>query len=840
MSEENLVPSGGKGTHNVTTSSEVPHESKSYMIGGYKVFFPEGRIPFAAQKVVMSKVLEALKKGKNALLESPTGTGKTLALLTSTLTYQKAQYESEMAIFEADCAAYEASIAATSNLKSTTSDTPSNLEVHQPVPPRMKQIIFCSRTHSQLTQVVKELENCHENIKENVVSTTLGSRAQYCINDEIKSRVSVEHSLDDNCRDAVKIRGCKFFKTSRRGRNSNMELAEIIVDQSIRDIEDIKRMGMKVEGCPYFATRSLVDTSNMNLKYANLVFCPYNYVLDAGIRSTTKLCLSGAILVFDEAHNLEDTCRSAASIEVTRSSLKLAGFQLAKLASSGSPAFKSLLECVNGFIDWMDLVEKNKQGRDYPLFHGREALTSLNTFQNQYGRTFGFSKDSLSVYLEHLNTIMKEVDDATDISTLLEPSISPAGDKRKVGVGYEEDEENDNGSSNSSDPPKISMASLTIMKRLLNCFSLMYLDDCIFAGDYRVTIKPIRSPLGEDLTLCLWCLNAAVAFRDLKLQCHSVLLTSGTLSPLATFAADLDATFDVKVEAMHSVDVEKQVFCRAVSTCGGTKLDGSFTNRDSSSYKDALAGAIVSIYRLTPGGTLVFFPSYQVLHNLLTYWHQFGLLGEDLNLFVEPNESGDLEMVKTAFYNHLGKPFQRALFFAICRGKVSEGINFSDHYCRSVVMISIPYPNTQDILIAQKQAYQTEKNRTNEAFASGREWYSHQAYRAINQALGRAIRHANDWGAIFLLDHRFSDNRNIQQLSKWLRPRIHKVDTFEETIMPLKTFFDSLQECGPPSDYFNPTHLTSSTSSSSTLDYSSSTSTSSSDSKAFWPIFRRK
>lgn len=39
---------------------------------------------------------------------------------------------------------------------------------------------------------------------------------------------------------------------------------------------------------------------------------------------------------------------------------------------------------------------------------------------------------------------------------------------------------------------------------------------------------------------------------------------------------------------------------------------------------------------------------------------------------------------------------------------------------------------------------------------TGEEWYSQQASRAVNQAVGRVIRHRHDYGAIIFCDERLS------------------------------------------------------------------------------------
>jgi len=59
----------------------------SQQISGSTVYFPFK--PYECQSQYMDKVISALNQSQNALLESPTGTGKTLSLLCACLAWLK-------------------------------------------------------------------------------------------------------------------------------------------------------------------------------------------------------------------------------------------------------------------------------------------------------------------------------------------------------------------------------------------------------------------------------------------------------------------------------------------------------------------------------------------------------------------------------------------------------------------------------------------------------------------------------------------------------------------------------------------------------------------------------
>lgn len=72
---------------------------------------------------------------------------------------------------------------------------------------------------------------------------------------------------------------------------------------------------------------------------------------------------------------------------------------------------------------------------------------------------------------------------------------------------------------------------------------------------------------------------------------------------------------------------------------------------------------------------------------------------------------------------------------------------------------------------------------------SGDQWYQQQAIRAVNQAVGRIIRHSKDYGAIIFCDERFSYADTLNQLPQWLVPYSQTFSSFGSLLKDLSKFF---------------------------------------------------
>ena len=80
---------------------------------------------------------------------------------------------------------------------------------------------------------------------------------------------------------------------------------------------------------------------------AELIFCPYNYLLDPSVRAAMDVDVKGALVILDEAHNVEDVAREAASCDVALSDVVAAAEEFRRVASFDDENRENHRECSN-------------------------------------------------------------------------------------------------------------------------------------------------------------------------------------------------------------------------------------------------------------------------------------------------------------------------------------------------------------------------------------------------------------------------------------------------------------------------------------------------------------
>ena len=121
-------------------------------------------------------------------------------------------------------------------------------------------------------------------------------------------------------------------------------------------------------------------------------------------------------------------------------------------------------------------------------------------------------------------------------------------------------------------------------------------------------------------------------------------------------------------------------------------------------------------------------------------------------IFIEPKDSSKYQSTMDKYYKTIFKPGEKggAILMGVCRGRISEGLDFSDNAARCVIIVGIPYPMMtepkvllkKDYLDKRFNEYSMNHGTLSERPMNGKDWYSQQATRTVNQAIGRVIRHA--------------------------------------------------------------------------------------------------
>jgi hypothetical protein len=79
---------------------------------------------------------------------------------------------------------------------------------------------------------------------------------------------------------------------------------------------------------------------------------------------------------------------------------------------------------------------------------------------------------------------------------------------------------------------------------------------------------------------------------------------------------------------------------------------------------------------------------------------------------------------------------------------------------------------------------------------NGKEWYHNDAVLAVNQSLGRVIRHYKDYGAMICIDSRYESFISGNYFSKWIRDKVdfQNVVKVNNDFSDLKNFYLKMEE----------------------------------------------
>uniref|UniRef100_A0AAY4ES96 Regulator of telomere elongation helicase 1 n=1 Tax=Denticeps clupeoides TaxID=299321 RepID=A0AAY4ES96_9TELE len=701
---------------------------------GVKVDFPF--TPYPCQQDYMNKVIECLQNRVNGILESPTGTGKTLCLLCATLGWRDnfkdtisarkiAQKMGGAELFPGQPLASWGTGATDGDATAYYTDVP--------------KIIYASRTHSQLTQVINELKNTSYRPKVCV----LGSREQLCINSEVMRQES-NHIKVHMCRAKVSTRSCMFYNNVEE-KSTDKDLVNAILD-----VEDLVKAGNKQRVCPYYLSRTLKQN-------ADIIFMPYNYLLDPKSRRAHNIELKGAIVIFDEAHNVEKMCEESTSFDLTPYDLTSAMQAVDRLL------LEQAKDLGKGDAPEDFNMESGSSGQ-FLYLHPR-AAQSINYFPEFAQVTFE-TKAAIVEAMEQITGYL-------------------AGRKHSF----------------SSPINTLELAFGELQNVFCACYCCLSLfGKIIWLNDTRVCLYVILWKPGNVLSY--WCFSPGFSMQELVRQdVRCIILTSGTLSPISSFTAEMQIPFPVCLENPHVIERD-QIFVSIIDRGpDGVQLSSAFDRRFDPDNMGSLGNTVVNLGRVVPHGLLVFFPSYPVMDKTLEFWKSNGHGGRIENLkpmFVEPKGKGTFTEIIDGYYSKVNDPSSRGgSFFAVCRGKASEGLDFADTYGRGVIITGLPFPPRMDPRVVLKMQYLDEMCRKKVAglkYLSGQDWYRQQASRAVNQAIGRVIRHREDYGAIFLCDHRFKSSDARAQLPAWVKPYVRTYDSFGNVVRDVAQFFRVAQK----------------------------------------------
>lgn len=738
-----------------------------FYIDDLPVLFPYPRI-YPEQYAYMSDIKKSLDVGGNCILEMPSGTGKTVSLLSLTVAYQ----------------------------------------LHYP---EHRKIVYCSRTMSEIEKALVELQKLMDFRSEQLGYTEdfrglgLTSRKNLCLHPQV-AQERKGANVDERCRrltngqlksklesqdvshEQMKQNPDKYGLCSYHEKLYDYDQHDLI-PQGVYSFERLIEY-CKTEGtCPYFTVRRMIS-------FCNVVIYSYHYLLDPKIAERVSKELSkDSIIIFDEAHNIDNVCIESLSLYLTDDTMKRASRGANKLAAAVDEMKAQDSEKLqNEYEKLVEGLRQNEIAREEDLFMANPVLPKDLLDEAVPGniRKAEHFVSFLKRFIEYLKTRMKvlHVISETPVSFIQHLKELTFIDRK---------------------PLRFCSERLSLLVRTLELADVEDLnalkDIATFAtlvSTYETGFQLILEPFEtEGATvpnpiLHFTCLDASIAIKPVFDRFSSVIITSGTISPLDMYPKMLN--FQTVIQESYTMTLARRSFLPMIVTKGSDQVSISsrFEIRNDPSVVRNYGSLLIEFSKITPDGMVVFFPSYLYMESIISMWQSMGILDEVWKyklILVETPDAQEtslaLETFRKACSNGRG-----AVLLSVARGKVSEGIDFDHHYGRTVLMIGIPFQYTESRILKARLEFMRDHFQIKE-----NDFLSFDAMRHAAQCLGRVLRGKDDYGIMVLADRRFA--RKKSQLPRWIAQALNDSDTNLSTDMALaaaKKFLRSLAQPTNPKD----------------------------------------